>query len=236
MRKHIFFCFALFVISVPNLQAQKETGQFVINVGVGYSPGFNGNLVGLGNSYPVRTILANFGDDGSYNCTSITPNLGGAIDFGILKWISIGLAASYQSETANWSPSNNTAPFLFSDKITRTNLAGRFLFHVPNLNKSDLYFGLRIGESYYQDIPSSDNNTPWLFLTKSNLTVNSFQVLFGLRIYLTDFVGIHFETGIGTPYLAEGGLTFRINTSKNSSQTTPGQDNYSGHTTIENKN
>ncbi len=55
---------------------------------------------------------------------------------------------------------------------------------------------------------------PAYFIGKSDLVVPSFQYLLGLRVYPSKYIGVHFEFGIGSPYLIEGGLTFKINTRK----------------------
>jgi hypothetical protein len=230
MQKRIIFCFTICTLSLTHnsVKAQQEPGQIVINAGVGYSPGFDGQMPSLGapvSSYPVNTILEtlpNYNDEDDppgFNCSSISPNLGGTIDIGILKWISAGLAASYQGEVLSWGVLSNQ-PLNFSDKITRINLSGRILFHLPMKSTHfDFYTGIRSGASFWHDIESSSNIVPpgfygGYFLTKSNLTVPSFQFLLGLRYYPIKWLGIHVELGFGSPYLVEGGLSFRINTHK----------------------
>jgi len=220
-------------------KAQNEPGQIVISAGVGYSPEFDGGLGFDGTYYPVPTSIPNFNCDCDpypiASFTPTTPNEGGTIDVGIIKWFSIGLAASYQGEVVYWAAESNgsgpSGPYPFSDKITRTNIALRFLYHLPldRIHKHfDPYVGVRIGESLWTDIEFPNNIVPagyygGCFLKEPNLVVPSFQVLCGAHIYLIGNLGIHVEAGIGSPYLVEGGLTFRINTRKSSPQSSPQQ-------------
>lgn len=208
MRKYIIFCFVLFslALNTKNVIAQTEAGQIAICAGVGYSPGFNSENAVI---YPVGINYNALNE--AYNFSNIFPNLGVTVDYGLSKRFSIGLASSYQSEVVTYFYSN-----LVFDKITRINLTTRILFH---LNKNhphfDHYIGIRGGFNYWGDTPSPNPGyPPSYFLTNPNQFVLSFQVLYGMRIYLSNLIGIHFEVGIGEPYLAETGLSFRINTRK----------------------
>ncbi len=238
MLKRIIYCFTLSTLILPaaRVKAQQEPLQIVINGGVGYSPGFDGDINIEGTIYPVKTIN---GEGLNCDCSpypagnfsSVTRNIGGTIDVGVTNQFSIGLAGSYQSEVANWTPTSNYYPYPNYDKIARTNTAARFLFHTITTNVHfDLYTGIRLGLSYWSDIPSSDNqviptrsnNGTYsyglaTFLNSPNSFVPSFQVLLGLRAYIIESIGLHAEVGLGSPYLAEGGLTFRINTHKEKS-------------------
>ncbi|HWY97533.1 MAG TPA: hypothetical protein VNY36_00490, partial [Bacteroidia bacterium] len=139
-----------------------------------------------------------------------------------------GLAASYQDETIIWwlaSTSPGSMPYdpPCSDKLSRTNAALRILAHLPlNTKFVEFYGGIRPGICYWQDNPSANNNpyhnttqtTPFTFLGSTNETAFSLQFLFGMHVYVNKFIGLHFEAGIGSPYLAECGLSIRINTHK----------------------
>jgi len=194
---------------VPSMGHQ---GQLTINIGVGYSPGFDGEVAFVTPVFPVRQNPEYF------TCSSITPSLGGTIDYGIGKKFSIGLAASYQSEMI----SHEETPY--NDEISRTNAAIRFLYHLNRKStRFDNYIGLRLGCSYWQDRPSLTSfyqTVPYpipifYFIGASHLLVPSFQFLYGICLYISDTFGFHLEAGIGSPYLIEGGITFRFNTQKN---------------------
>lgn len=198
-----------------SLNINRTIGQLVFNLGIGYSPGFNGDIGIFGPLFPVSK---NFH---YYNCSSITPNMGIMFDYGINNILSVGLTGSYQSETVVPEES------YFTDKITRINVALRILKHLNKVDRHfDYYIGVRFGSSYWQDIPTQQNQNmvncpPTYFITNPNSLVASFQLLYGMRIYFSDNLGIHLEAGIGSPYLVEGGLTFRIKTRKEKLASTP---------------
>lgn len=220
MQKHIFSCFALFILINIHIQAQQALGEVVINGGIAYSPTFNGAFEGYG-SYPIETTIEesqNFHEGlTSFTCSSVTPNYGGTIDVGITKWMSIGFAASTQNEVVNWTIYNQPPGVIYnSDQLTRTNLAARLSFHFSSnsTNKNfEPYCGLRIGKSFWTDIPFNTNKNQYsgtYFITTSSTVVNSCQIFGGIRRYLNDYIGLHIEIGIGSPYLLEAGLTIRI--------------------------
>jgi len=201
----------LLTFSFSSTTAQQQTGQLVINAGVGYSPEFNGVFSA---TYPVGL---NYNIE-YFSCSSIVPNLNLALDYGLAARVSIGIAGSYQSETVNY----DLGSLPFSDDITRINMAIRLLYHFNKTNKKfDHYIGIRGGYCYWQDDPVYNDQSDLLlfsslptFLKHPNWLVPSFQVLYGMRLYLGDSFGLHCEAGIGEPFLFEGGLTFRINTRK----------------------
>jgi len=243
MRKgFILFCLgSVFILHSAYIKAQQAFGQIVANVGIGYSPGFDGQVSFISQLYPIG-INTGIQDAGNgFICSSILPNIGGTIDFGISKGFSIGITGSYQNETVDYALPQN-----FTDKVSRTNVAFRFLLHLCKTNnKLDDYLGFRFGASYWHDTPSPDNvvgaynyngNPQYIyntitFLQNTSSLVGSFQILYGLRLYTSDNIGLHFEIGIGSPYLAEGGITFRINTRKSNPYSSSGtkQDSYGGH-------
>lgn len=217
--------------------AQQQLGQIVINAGYGYSPEFDGDIGIGGTAYPAIINPSGINAD-NYpyplaNFNSVSYNKGAAIDVGFYDGFSIGLAASYQSEVVNWQfgSDNGVAPtpYQLYDKVTRTNFALRLLHHSQANTHFDFYYGARTGISFWQDSPYPVNTTYYqnpvgvgprvTFLKASTINVPSFQVLCGLRYFPVPFLGIQVEAGIGSPYLAEAGLTFRINTIKVSSQT-----------------
>jgi len=188
-----------------------QKGCLVINIGVGYSPDFDGEMTFITPIFPVPKNPEYF------TCSSIIPNIGTVIDYGFTKKFSLGLAGSYQSELVK----SDEDPY--TDRITRINLAVRFLKHLIKRHpKFDDYIGLRIGCSYWKDVPLHSsyyqnlNYSPHVsyFITNPNSFVTSVQLLYGLRFYFSDSIGIHFEVGIGSPYLAETGLTFRFKKGK----------------------
>jgi len=205
--KKLFF---YLLILVPFcVKAQQGPGQFVVSAGVGYSPEFNGQLVFISTVYLVP-INPSFDD--RIVISSILPNIGGTFDYGISRGVSIGVAGSYQSEVVSYNSWTN-----FSDMVSRTNAAVRFLVHLSKNNKKiDDYIGVRFGFCYWRDNPSSQNwigppyNTTVTFLRTPNTSYACLQVLYGIRLYMSDNIALHVEAGIGQPFLIESGLSYRF--------------------------
>ena len=149
MKRYIIFC--LVAVLPLCMQAQGQ-GQVVISAGAGYSPGFNGQVTFISQTYP--TAINTDIEDGDYGftCSSILPNLGCTVDYGITRGFSIGLAASYQSETVSYE-----LPPTYTDQVSRTNAAVRCLFHLSRNKRVDDYFGIRFGLCYWHDTPSPQN-------------------------------------------------------------------------------
>jgi hypothetical protein len=211
------FCFFL----ANPLLAQKQAGQLVIGIDIGYSPFFN-NLYNPYTDPPINQL--DVAGDAPIYSISATPYLGITADYGLLKELSIGIAGGYQSMIMDYNFAGiNSSLTEFSDKITRANLAGRLLYHFEKIdNMLDIYFGVRVGWSYWHDTPSAENligigtNSPQIesYLEYQNYRLSNLQALFGIRFYIVDKIGLHFEAGIGAPFLFEGGLTFRVNLKK----------------------
>lgn len=232
MKIYKLFFITLFSVIFFCSKAQVEPGQLVINAGYGYSPEFDGEMGFGGLDYPVKTNASGInGDTYPYPIaafSSVSYNKGATIDIGLINHFSIGFAFSYQSEEVNWQFGSDDGsaptPYQLYDKITRTNVALRFLRHGRMNKHFDFYYGIRFGSSMWDDTPSQvnasyNNGSPVTFLPTRNVSTGSLQVLCGLRYFPLPFLGIQVEAGIGSPYLAEAGLTFRINTIKVSSQT-----------------
>lgn len=195
---------------VNAVNAQQEKGQITINAGVGHSPEFDGNLdFGGGPTYPAG--INSMAENEGFGCSSIIPAINLTADYNLTSKFSLGLATSYQRENVAY-----ISPYNSFDKITRINLAGRMLIHLDKVSVHfDPYFGIRFGLNYWGDAPPPNPGYPTTyFLTSPNSFAPSFQVLFGMRVFLTTNIGIHFELGIGEPYIAEGGLTFRVGNQK----------------------
>ncbi|HSY77289.1 MAG TPA: hypothetical protein VK890_10555, partial [Bacteroidia bacterium] len=94
----------------------------------------------------------------------------------------------------------------------RTNIALRYLLHFGHGQNNDTYIGTRVGASWWTDTPvaPSTYKSLWQWGPQYNIPKPSFQILFGYRGYFSRVIGIHLEVGIGTPYLAEAGINFKI--------------------------
>ena len=125
------------------------------------------------------------------------------------KGFSAGAALAYQSGTVVFVQSNE-----IWDYISRLNIS---VFCCKHLNRDHTYFdnyaGIKIGESYWKDDyvgPTYNYPKPWAIGAPS-LRELSFQAFYGLTWYPGGWhIGLNAEVGIGSPYLVQTGLLFRI--------------------------
>lgn len=180
-----------------NINAQPANRQLCVNVGLGYSPGFETTIASTHPFVPSYPM----------SFSSATANFGIVADYAFVKKCSIGLASSYQSEHVIGYGG------IVADKLTKINMATRLLYHfASNKDYLDQYIGLRVGVSYWNDSPINENPpyNPEYVMNKPYLFAPSFQFLYGLRYYVVDYLGLQFEAGIGSPYFIETGLAFRF--------------------------
>lgn len=202
------FLFSILLTISPNKSfSQTEKGQVVLTGGAGTS------LVGL--LFNAITNPANK-VQGEVEFKS-TPALLGMIDYGIAKRFSLGFAFSYQSFSgtySNYSYTNSNGIRVigtFKDKLTRMNYAIRPLFHLGNNEELDLYIGPRIGFTKWDY--TTNNADPYY---NGDYDGGAFsdrvrvQVLFGVRYFFNEHIGINGELAIGTPYYMMGGINFKF--------------------------
>ncbi|MGP8214729.1 MAG: hypothetical protein ACLQQ4_04115 [Bacteroidia bacterium] len=171
-------------------------GDFFINGGIGESTilyALTGNLHGNGPLGGTQSFVYN-----------------GIIDYGISKNMTFGIGAAYQ-RASDTSVSQMTS--LQVENFSRLNLSARVLFYLLCKRHLDIYYGIRGGISFLKEVITPSMTTS----DQTNLINLSLQGLMGIRFY-TGPIGIHFEAAIGTPYFAEGGLTFIIVTKKETMQ------------------
>jgi hypothetical protein len=182
--------------------------------------GIKGNLYFSG-GIGASTILLNIygwdagGKQGNPQGISQSIVYNGAIDYGLGKIFAIGSGVAYQ--TATGYPQGGTFTTA-REYLTRLNISVRFLFNGVLSKHTEVYTGIRIGGSFWTDkvTPTTSPNpyTPPLSLEAPAFTrFPSVQVVEGLR-FLEGPIGLHFELGLGTPYLYEAGLTFKIDIKK----------------------
>ena len=192
MKKLFFLVLTAVVFAVAptnEINAQQESGQVVVSAGAGYSL--------------ISRILS------GTNQTSLPPVYLN-VDYGVTENFSIGLAGSYSSYSyddviTTIDANGNTVEEAFSVSGTRNTIAGRALFHFGDNPNLDQYAGLRAGMTLWG---YSDSG----LLTEDDLNGNvfSFRILYGARAYLTDNLAVNLEIGLGSPYLFNGGISYRL--------------------------
>ena len=148
---------------------------------------------------------------------SVKPSYNIMLDYNDTRKSGAGIAIAYQqlSYLKAYNGGNQADYFLVN--ASRLNVGIRFLWHFSKISHSDFYMGFRLGVSYWQYNESLNPNfhfgpytyvptpaSPW---TKTDPSV---QLLLGYKGYLSEHIGLHIEAGLGTPYYAEGGLTYRF--------------------------
>lgn len=158
-------------------------------------------------------------DSETFKGSSI-PTLQLSYDYGLAKWFSLGVAASLNSakaEDSNYEfldANNNLKTGSYKLGITRTTIGLRGLFHYGNSGKLDMYSGFRIGVGIWNFSP--DTQIPDFEAEdaidglRSGVLPQVQLVAFGLRGYVTNNIGIGFETNIGSPYFASLQLNYRL--------------------------
>lgn len=186
MKKLLFLVIMAMAFAItPNneINAQQEAGEVVVSAGVGYS--LISEVLSIGT-----------------NRSSMPPIYLNA-DYGVTEVFSIGLAGSYSSFSYDDIDINGDAIFI---EGSRNTLAARALFHFGDNPNLDQYAGLRAGMTFWN---YSDLNVG---LEEDRLEGNvfSFRLLYGLRAYLTDNLAVNLEVGLGSPYLFNGGIAYRL--------------------------
>lgn len=196
------------------------------------------NGVSLFNAFQ-GDIQANKNDTLQFQRGAFTfvPTLGGTWDGAVKQWFSIGLAMSYNNAKLSLDSvqyfKNNIGNI--DIKVVRTTVAARFLLHYGNKNRFDCYSGFRVGAGIWKPILTS-NVTPktaesilnTIFVTenkdlefgdqileripnKVTFVTPQFQfIIFGLRGFITENIGINGELSFGSPYFASIGLNYRF--------------------------
>jgi hypothetical protein len=132
-------------------------------------------------------------------------------DYGIASKFSLGAAFSYQQMTLEYkdTDTSNNQTFNYKDKLSRTNVGLRPLFHFGENENLDTYFGFRLSMTFWDH----SSNNPRVTGSSTDIWNSGklrFQALFGARYFFNDFLGFNGEVAIGPPYYAAMGLNLRI--------------------------
>ena len=215
MKKQFLLFVAVFVVLSTTLNAQNLDYKGVASFNVGYSL-FNA----LG-----KSIVTDGSNSLDLNKVTTTPTLQVAYDYGFGKVFSLGGAVSYNAANGDIrdfvfedaSGKISTANYTF--KVSRITAGLRALFHYGNAGKIDMYSGIRLGVGIWNNKFTSTNPAfkaeDELARLRNGVAPQVQVIPFGLRGYVTDNIGIGFETAIGSPYMACLQLTYRMGSGKN---------------------
>lgn len=194
----ITLCTFFLLMSGTTVKAQKEQGQISIGAGAGWS------LIG-----GLFSAIS-----GGTNTTFASPVWNATFDYGLSDNFSLGIAFGYQTMGINYvdywytNSQGTTVTEDFKWTLSRMNIAARPLIHFGHSEDLDLYAGIRAGiTNWGSKTESSDPNFDEGQIKMGNF---GFQALFGTRYYFSEMIGMHFEVGLGAPYLVEGGISVRL--------------------------
>ena len=209
---------------ILNLHAQNEEYQHVITANAGASifgaifNALDGNPLNSGDTTTDIEGIDNL--NGLFEANT-TPALQASYDYGVTNWFSVGGSVAFQNFNADITDLSYTRE---SDGqqvnaaaatigIRRVSVGIRALFHYGNTDKIDMYSGLRLGVSNWgiKAESSSDTFSEDLQNTRFSGAFPAVQVIpFALRGYVTENIGLNFETGLGTPHYFAIGVNYRL--------------------------
>jgi len=154
---------------------------------------------------------------GSSISTFSFPAIQLSYEYSVVNWFSVGLALSSQNlglNINNWLESANGITYNWQINVNRFNYALRALFHYGKFKRIDMYSGLRIGFTHWT-ISTSGSLDPYFNVTSilvySGYAVFAPQIiLYGIRFYITDHIGLNTELCFGSPYYWSYGLNYRL--------------------------
>jgi hypothetical protein len=225
MKKYPFLL-SLLLFAFSTL-AQNEDYKHVISVQSGaslFSP-FRGSVT---SSQEISDTTVSFSSGKMRNF----PQLNVAYDYGVNQWFSIGGAVSYNKVSLDLKDVKYNKTENLGDvnlNVSRVTFGTRALFHYGNANRMDMYSGVRLGVGIWTARVSSnslDNKLDevlkeaggsgiWRSLLGNRIkgSFPMFQaqvILFGLRGYITENIGLNGELSVGSPYFASIGINYRI--------------------------
>ena len=183
------------------------------------------------NGWQIIALTDNFIDAdsviGGYAKASGTFGL--SYDYAFAKWFSLGLQGTWNkgrvgADNLTIHVKDKTYTGMAELELRRLHVGARPLFHYFNSNRFDWYSGFKVGITYIKtsvNVGTDDlsdrevldallgNN--W-FLNRSYRGVRpTFQFIpVGMRAYITEHIGVGFETAIGPTYYLSGQLTYRF--------------------------
>lgn len=197
---------ALVFAFAPNNSLSAQNGDYKQNIYVG--AGFS--LAGA-----VFNVLDNA--TGSSSNTSL-PAIQLTYDYALTPKVSAGLGFSYQgfgfdvTDFTFFDDNGMAVTESFSADLRRTNVAARVLFHYGKNEKLDMYSGVRVGMTNW-GISTDDSSDAVDEFFDGGFNGWSFApqlVAFGLRYYVTDNIGLSFESTVGAPHFLSVGANYRL--------------------------
>lgn len=208
MKKIILFSLALVLGLTVHTQAQND--DYRMNAALTLNYTFTGDA--LNAAVDAAESTTEGVDKNSFPSVQLT------FDYGVNKFFSLGLAASYQNigydftNNTFFDENNMEVTENYEVDFSRTTVALRPLFHYANNGKLDMYSGLRIQyfrrdfETTSRDPEVSDDFIDFTDANKFGVGI----VAYGIRYFVTDNIGLGTEVNIGRPYFVNLSLNARF--------------------------
>lgn len=207
-----FFTGAWIILCPFFLSAQDTSGlpesQISFGAGIGAS------------AYPAFfAIIESLDESGSFK-TSSGPAFTGYLEWNLNRRLSLGINGGFQKlsqEVSGFSFTASDSLYTvdrFNYSLNRTNIGLTLKLYYDNSDQLDLYSGLKAGMSIFKiKVDVSDN----LLINEleNNLrfpmTTPAFQlIIFGMKYYPTQYIGLFGELSVGAPAIVQAGLSVRI--------------------------
>ncbi len=183
----------LFLGCATFLPAQNQEGQ---------------SAVGLHTGFSLASALFSLSEIDANVDASTPPAVQFTYDYALTNRVSLGGGISYQSFNLAYSDYGETNEN-FDVRLSRFNLAVRGLFHYGNSETMDMYSGLRVGMSNWSLDVGTDN--PNFDPPKASGPAFAPQlILFGMRSFFTENLGIGGELAVGAPHVVSLGINYRF--------------------------
>lgn len=165
--------------------------------------------ISLGNALAARTLLV--ADTGQISERQASPVLGFLYDYQVGEKFSLGANLSFQTFTVTVRDSLSNF-MLEQARVNRIYLGLRGVFNLDNKDNFDIYTGFKVGYIVFNtgpvSGPNASNSNIESMLNNSRPSLGFIPL--GLRWYVTEQLGIMFESSLGVPTFLSAGLSYRL--------------------------
>jgi hypothetical protein len=213
-------CLLVAGFCIQNVSAQNEDYRHVFSANAGLN-------------FFQFLSFAEFSQSGNVAFTDAkgygSPTFQLSYDYGFKKWFSLGFAYANNRFGAKYTNLviDNQGIGDLNMRYSRNTFTTRVLFHYGNQGRLDMYSGLRLGVSIWGSKPSKDITDSQATSLLDSGGIGSARgtgaiphigmTLFGLRYYVTENLGLGFESNLGS-YLASVQVNYRVGSGESSSK------------------
>ena len=203
LSKKIFLIACYCILLIGKLYSQKKenalrSNDYCIKQYDILIDGYYGIPYLMGNLYH-QTLLDSFPN--TIKNPIVWGHVGGRVEY--MQWdnIGLGLEYSFAKYSFNYEATNGV---FYKAGIKKQRIVAKFNYHFSTTEAIDPYFTAGLG--YTNTIIFSEE--PNVKSEKINIMPVSIRAGIGIRYFITDFIGVHAEAGLGGPLL-QLGITFK---------------------------